>query len=165
MLPTAAPIREDISAGFVYESYYYTMDIIRSETLSVSDYYGVVLAYDVHSPESWGEVCNTYRGLRWARRYDGGIPVQFLLLGIDSRIRIGDWYAAPEHQVSRKEAEEFAQQNDCHFAECSARTGEGVHQAFELFVRHAHAMRMRFEKIRGVSDTTKTWLFESFDGF
>lgn len=59
-----AALLQNISAGFVCEGYKYTIDIILSEPAHLSDYYGVVLAYDVYSAASWRQVQNIFSRLR-----------------------------------------------------------------------------------------------------
>lgn len=144
--PKTTALRQDILAGFVCDGYNYTMDIIQSAPPYVSDYYAVVLAYDLHSQESHCNIYTICESLRWARWGEGGLQVQFLILGVDTHIHMGDWSRSTNYRDFQRDEGGFLPKLGCgQFAKCSARTGEGVHQALGLLVQHTHAQRMRFE--------------------
>mmetsp|Transcript_5928 Transcript_5928/g.6779 ORF Transcript_5928/g.6779 Transcript_5928/m.6779 type:complete len:207 (-) Transcript_5928:1060-1680(-) len=101
----------------------------RFRTLT-SSYYrgaqGVILAYDVTRRETFTNLSEL-----WLREVDMYSTVQdsvWMIIGnkIDCQ---------SERQVSRQEGIAFARQHGCLFLECSAKTKDGVAQAFQELVR------------------------------
>ncbi|KAB5581146.1 hypothetical protein GE09DRAFT_464097, partial [Coniochaeta sp. 2T2.1] len=149
-LPTTTTLRQDSSAGFVCDTHHYDMRIIQSAALyHTSDYYGVVLVYEVSGPETFSELRDLQSyGMRWSRWGEGGIPVQILVLALHDDASIlasQDQSQDSQHSRSLTETRRYAEENSILFAECSPRTGEGVHEAFGLLVQHTHTARMRHE--------------------
>lgn len=104
-------------------------------------YYAVIVVYDLTSPHTWDEAVRLQNLISADRPADdvkkeGDVALQVMVLGLKTDIQRGRW-------VSREDRESFARQHGTLFAECSARTGEGVHEAMEAFVEHAHETIMR----------------------
>jgi GTPase SAR1 family protein len=96
------------------------------------DSFGVILAYDPQSRESWEQVSHIHQ--RFQRRFAKreSLPFQVLVLGLKADVEDG------QRQVTREEGEHFSTLHAYRFAECSARSGAGVREVFELFVLDAY---------------------------
>ena len=130
-----------------YAGHRYHLDMRHSlftptkvENLYVSlihNYCGIVLAYDLSSLDSWNEAVRLQRLIDscFATMERGPnqprLPVQVMLLGLKADIHGEGW-------PPLKERELFAHEHGALFAECSARTGGGVHEAMGAFVARAH---------------------------
>ena len=102
------------------------------------DHYGIILAYDITSRPSFEEACRLHStiGNSSSQRLEA-VPV--LLLGLKADL------GEVARQVTREEAEKFAQDHHCRHAECSALTGEGVQKAFGCFVVGAYTSTTQLE--------------------
>lgn len=94
--------------------------------------FGVILAYDTHSRSSWENVARLFNAL--CSRNTQKLPFPAVVLGLRADIQ-------GQVRVSREEAERFSKEHGCHFLECSAKTGDGVHEAF--FIQQAYASALR----------------------
>lgn len=101
-------------------------------------YCGIILVYDLSSPHSWDEAVRLRNVISDSRPIQDGeqdktspSALQVMILGLKADIQGGCW-------VPRHEREDFARQHGSIFAECSARTGEGLHEAIGAFVEQAH---------------------------
>ena len=103
-------------------------------------HYCVILAYDILSPSSWEEVLRLHvlvdgaLGHRDKRGY-----FQLLILGLKSDLQ------GSGIRVPHEEAKAFAYHHGYRYAECSALTGDGVYEAFEMLVERTHAFCGTFE--------------------
>ncbi|KAK3369367.1 P-loop containing nucleoside triphosphate hydrolase protein [Lasiosphaeria ovina] len=103
-------------------SYYHALDIYA--------YYGVIVAYDIRSYESFRQVprlCDAvlhYCG-------PGGPPCPVMVVGLHSDAH------DEERAVSGAEALKLATDRGFAFIECSAKTGSGVHETFSHFIPEA----------------------------
>ncbi|KAK0727591.1 P-loop containing nucleoside triphosphate hydrolase protein [Lasiosphaeria miniovina] len=94
------------------------------------DYYGVIAAYDVRSYESFLQVPR----LCDAVLHDcgsGGPPCPVMVVGLHSDAH------DEERAVSGAEALKLATDRGFTFTECSAKTGNGVHETFSHFIQEA----------------------------
>jgi hypothetical protein len=90
-----------------------------------------VLTYDASSRESWDEMVANYQDI--CNRFENGVtpfPTMMAAMG--------------EGPVSRGEAESFASQRGCLFAQYSPATNQGVRDAFASLVELANATRVRY---------------------
>ena len=85
---------------------------------------GIILAYDCTRNESFDNVGN------WVRQIENHAApnVKKILLGNKCDL-------TSEKVVSREQGEEFARQNNMSFFETSAKSGEGIKEAFESIAR------------------------------
>ena len=102
---------------------------------------GIILVYDLSSSYTWSEAVRLQKLISGCRSLDQGKTeshpeMKVMLLGLKADISGGRY-------VPYAEREAFARENGSLFAECSARTGEGVHDAMGLFVEFAHSITSR----------------------
>jgi len=96
--------------------------------------FGVILAYDTQSRSSWENVARIHDAL-CARNYQT-LPFPTVVLGLRADLQGQDC-------ASRQEAERFSKEHGCHFLECSAKTGDGVHETFKFFIEQAYTSVLR----------------------
>jgi hypothetical protein len=100
------------------------------------DHYAIILTYDLSSLDSWNEAVRLQKLISSTRHGGHGSQLHnasplVMLLGLKADVHGDGW--PPLSQRER-----FAQQHGSLFAECSARTGQGVHEAMIALVRRAH---------------------------
>lgn len=132
---------EDRNARFLCSGYEYCIGFDSQFYFyaSLTSYYGIVLAYDIASRDSWEEVT------RLQSKVCSGLgerksSVLVLVLGLKADME------GQEKRVPRAEAEAFATLHGYRYAECSAITEKGVHEAFGTFVENSHATDIRFDQ-------------------
>lgn len=135
---------EEIPA-YLCGGYEYNLDVITSASNPMLDYssgvghdfFSVILAYDVHSQASFDEVSRLYDSI-CPRRNMGQPEINILVLGLKADLDSTDG------RVPREAGESFAKERGCSFAECSARSGDGVYEAFGMVVEYAYSITMQF---------------------
>ncbi|KAB5581220.1 P-loop containing nucleoside triphosphate hydrolase protein [Coniochaeta sp. 2T2.1] len=130
---------------------------------SYYSYCGIILVYDLSSPHTWVEAVRLQKLIGGCHPLAKGEnesqpKIKVMLLGLKADIPGGLY-------VPHAEREAFARKNGPLFAECSARTGEWVHEAIGLFVEHAHGVISRHPELScpGVVNTSQRQLFDSLD--
>lgn len=140
LLEQAMFFMEDETPTYLCGEYVYTLDITASPSgpaLHFGQFFSVILAYDVHSQDSFDEVSRLYDTIsRHGTSGQSGFNV--LVLGLKADLDSADG------RVPRETAAKFASERGCSFAECSAKTGDGVYEAFGMVVEYAHSIAMRF---------------------
>ncbi|KAH8904987.1 ras-domain-containing protein [Coniochaeta sp. PMI_546] len=111
---------------------------MTSHYSTLGDHFGIIIAYDISARNSWEEACRLHNTIDHGLT-EGRGTLQILILGLKADLK------DTARHVPRAEAETFAKQHNCRYSECSARTGEGVHEAFGIFVEHAYATSIGFE--------------------
>lgn len=122
----------------------YDMDVVESDGPLIAyaahadrqSYFGIALVYDIQSRSSFVEMSRSYDMIR-QNSGDHAPPFGIAVLGLKADLE------RVEGSVSREEGERFARDRGCYFAECSAKTGEGVREAFGSLVESVHGMRMQ----------------------
>lgn len=136
---------EDEQARYFCGGYVYDLDLLMDASQPVASIYGggvhnfysMVLAYDVYSQASFDEVSLLYDSIS-AHRESGRPGVAILILGLKADMDSADG------RVPRETGEAFAAERGCSFAECSAKTGDGVLEAFGGIVEYTHSIMMQF---------------------
>ncbi|KAB5522874.1 hypothetical protein GE09DRAFT_494535 [Coniochaeta sp. 2T2.1] len=126
-------------------------------------YCGIILVYDLSSPHTWAEAVRLQKLISGCHSLQKGEnesrpKIKVMLLGLKADIQGGLY-------MPRAGREAFARKNGSLFAECSARTGEGVHEAIGLFVEHAHCIISRHAELDSPwpENTVQRQLFDSLD--
>jgi hypothetical protein len=138
------PQGENAASDFHCGPYIYYLDFVYEtyEYYEMANHYAIILAYDIHSRQSWEEAVRIHADIRRALGDDKGL-IPILVLGLKSDLQ------TCETRVPRAEAESFAQHHGYLYAECSALTGDGVHEAFAMLVEQEYAATIGY-----VGDTT-----------
>lgn len=166
LLEQAKFFMEDEAPTYLCGEYIYTLDIITSASDPVlysgqgvgHDFFSAILAYDVHSEDSFNEVSRLYDIIcRHQKSSQSGFNVLVLGLKADSN--------GADGRVPRETSERFASERGCFFAECSAKSGNGVYEAFGMVVEHAHGITMQFsgdpEHRKSFIDETRAYLAQA----
>lgn len=106
----------------------------RFRTLTTTYYkgaHGIILVYDVSEPESFKALCHWLEEVKKNSTNPHAILV-LIANKIDRRPRPDD--SGNGQYVTRRDGEEFAIENSMLFVETSAKTNEGIDQAFEELV-------------------------------
>lgn len=136
---------EDEVPRYLCGEYVYTLDLIMSASDSVlswytgfgRDFFSVILAYDVYSQASFDEISLLYDAISAHQKSDqAGINILILGLKADAD--------GPGGRVPRETGQAFATERGCSFAECSAKSGHGVYEAFGVVVEYAHSITTHF---------------------
>ncbi|KAK4455137.1 hypothetical protein QBC34DRAFT_108317 [Podospora aff. communis PSN243] len=116
---------------------------------------GVILAYDVHSRDSLAYISRIHDILRNELAGSVGrdpgtpgqppMPFEVVMLGLKAD---SDSSAVGE-RVPKEEGERCARERHCRFAECSAKTGEGVQEVFASLAQRAVAVALSMEPEQG----------------
>jgi len=131
--------------AYDYGGYRYRLDMrlslstptkVENWCPSFHNYCGIILAYDLSSLDSWNGAVRLQKLISSCFEMGDGLsqprmPVQVMLLGLKADIHGDGWPPLGER-------ERFAHEHGSLFAECSARTGGGVHEAMGAFVARAH---------------------------
>ncbi|KAI7776386.1 hypothetical protein LA080_005418 [Diaporthe eres] len=145
LLEQAMFFMEDETPTYLCGEYVYDLDIITSASEPIK-YYGqgvgqgffsVILAYDVHSEASFDEVSRLYDTI-WGHQKSDPSRCHILVLGLKAELD------SAERRVPRVTGERFASERGCSFTECSAKSGDGVYEAFGMVVEYAHGITMQF---------------------
>lgn len=133
---------ENTSTRFLCGGYTYDLTISHQTNIAVyycvANYWAIILAYDLGSLDSWEEVLRLHSVILDAfgdKR--GSIPVMVLGLKADLVSGAG--------RVPRAQTETFAHHHGYLYSECSARTGEGVREAFGMLVERTYAGTIAYE--------------------
>lgn len=145
LLEQAMFFMEDETPTYLCGEHVYDLDILTSASEPIK-YYGpgvghgffsVILAYDVHSQASFDEVSRLY-GTIWGHQKSDPSRCHVLVLGLKADSDSVDGC------VTRETGERFASERGCSFAECSAKSGDGVYEAFGMVVEYAHSITVQF---------------------
>ena len=98
------------------------------------DYFGLILAYDIRSPESLNSVLKLHEEIA-QRSSTPATVVPTAILGLKSDTRSES--TIHEGFISREQGEMLARNLGCYFNECSAKTGHGIYESFGYFVMKA----------------------------
>ncbi|KAG6368290.1 hypothetical protein INS49_002495 [Diaporthe citri] len=127
LLEQARFYMEEEVPTYLCGEYVYNLDIITSASDPILDYgqgfghsfFSVILAYDIHSQDSFDEVARLYDTIcRHQKSGQSGFDI--LVLGLKADLDSADG------RVPRDIGERFAWERECSFAECSAKSGDGV---------------------------------------
>lgn len=145
LLEQAMFFMEDEIPRYLCGEYIYNLDIATSASEPVlyfyqglrNDFFSVILAYDVHSQASFDEVSRLYDTIYGHQKSDPS-GIYILVLGLKADLDTADG------RIPRETGERFASERGCSFAECSAKSGDGVYEAFGMVVEYAHSITIQF---------------------
>ncbi|KAB5522873.1 hypothetical protein GE09DRAFT_1154431 [Coniochaeta sp. 2T2.1] len=142
---------------FVCGGYEYTLDLSYEVYLVqyMAQHYCVILAYDILSPDSWDELVRLHAVVDGALGDKRG-PFQLLILGLKSDLQ------GSGNRVPLQKAKAFADDHGYGYAECSALTGEGVHEAFAMLVERTQAFCETFHGSESGLQLNQSRNFEAF---
>ncbi|KAH8749557.1 P-loop containing nucleoside triphosphate hydrolase protein [Diaporthe sp. PMI_573] len=106
-------------------------------TSAYHDFFSVILAYDICSQASFDEVSLLYDTIS-VHQKSGQRGIHLLILGLKADLD------GAGRRVSRETGEAFAVERGCSFAECSAKSGDGVYEAFGMVVESAHSIKAQY---------------------
>lgn len=153
-------VMEDEIPRYICGKYIYPLDLCRATDDSVlyyakgHDFFSVILAYDVYSQASFDEISLLYDTVS-VHQNSGQPKINILILGLKSDLLDSD---AAGVRVTRETGEAFASARGCSFAECSAKSGDGVYEAFGSIVEHAYDITAQFS---GDAEGRKSFINEN----
>lgn len=141
-------LMEDEIPRYICGEYIYQLDLIMSASDSVfhyasgvgHDFFSVILAYDVYSRASFDEVSLLYDTFS-VHQKSGQPKLGILILGLKSDLLDG-----ASGRVPRETGEAFAWERGCSFSECSAKSGDGVYEAFGEIVEYAYGITAQYSR-------------------
>ncbi|EDR23686.1 hypothetical protein, conserved [Entamoeba dispar SAW760] len=111
----------------IYDTYVDEFVALRDQYIKYGD--GFVLIYSITSKESFEEIKGIYEEIYRVKHKDKNEPIPIIIVGNKCDLE-------NEREVTKEEGMNYADNINCPFIECSAKTNENINQIFEIITRN-----------------------------
>ncbi|EDR23689.1 hypothetical protein, conserved [Entamoeba dispar SAW760] len=111
----------------IYDTYVDEFVALRDQYIKYGD--GFVLIYSITSKESFEEIKGIYEEIYRVKHKDKNEPIPIIIVGNKCDLE-------NEREVTKEEGMNYADNINCPFIECSAKTNENINQIFETITRN-----------------------------